>query len=102
MDNSLTKVKKNTKTIWYYKTNVSPSTIHGYGRFTEEPIKEGSLVLRINGNIYKNENNSYVNHNLNNNMDWDTANGWIANRFIDQGEEITMNYKQWIKQELPF
>ena len=56
MDNSLTKVKKNTKTIWYYKTNVSPSTIHGYGRFTEEPIKEGSLVLRINGNIYKNEN----------------------------------------------
>jgi hypothetical protein len=87
---------------WYYETYVNDSTIHGQGRFAKEAIEEGSLVLHINGNIYKNENNSFINHSLDNNVDWNGVNGWIANRFINVDEEITMNYKQWIKQELPF
>jgi SET domain-containing protein len=80
----------------YYKTQVHNSTIHGYGRFAVEPIEEGKLVLRIQGNIYKNENNSFVNHSSNNNVDWDGSNGWISNRLIDVGEELTMNYNQWV------
>lgn len=87
---------------WYYKNTVKPSNIHGKGRFALEAIEPGSLVLRINGNIYKNENNSYVNHSIDNNLDWDKNNGWFANRFIQINEELTMNYKQWIDRELPF
>ena len=52
----------------YYKTTVDASSIHCQGRFTNEPIEQGKLVLRINGNIYKNENNSFVNHSTNNNI----------------------------------
>jgi|TARA_B110000908_G_C10267709_1_gene466185 hypothetical protein len=80
----------------YYKTTVDASSIHCQGRFTNEPIEQGKLVLRINGNIYKNENNSFVNHSTNNNIDWNGNNGWISNRFISVGEELTMNYNQWI------
>jgi len=87
---------------WYFKTYVDDSRIHGQGRFAEEAIEKGSIVLHIKGNIYKNENNSFVNHSKDNNLDWDGYNGWIANRFINVNEEITMNYKQWITQELPF
>ena len=80
----------------YYKTKVDISSIHGQGRFASEPIEQGKLVLCINGNIYKNENNSFVNHSNNNNIDWNGNNGWISNRFISVGEELTMNYNQWI------
>ena len=87
---------------WYFKTQVHTSNIHGDGRFSLEFIPQGELVVRIYGNIYKNENNSYVNHSVDNNIDWDGSNGWISNRDTNIGEEITMNYTQWIKQELPF
>lgn len=80
----------------YYKTQVKSSIIHGNGRFTLEPIPQGSMVLHIDGNIYKNENNSYINHSPKNNLDWDGNNGWIANRFINANEELTMNYNQWV------
>lgn len=80
----------------YFRTEVKNSNIHGRGRFAIEPIEPGNLVLHIDGNIYKNENNSYVNHSRNNNLDWDGNKGWIANRFICTGEELTMDYSQWV------
>lgn len=83
-------------TTLYYRTEVKNSNIHGQGRFTIEPIEPGSVVLHIDGNIYKNENNSYVNHSRNNNLDWNGSNGWIANKFIYAGEELTMDYSQWV------
>lgn len=94
---------KSTKTmLWYFKTLIKSSDIHGKGRFAETFISQGELVVSIYGNIYKNENNSYVNHSVDNNVDWDGKNSWIANQDINPGEEITMNYKQWITQDLPF
>ena len=87
---------------WYFETCVGDSLIHGKGRFANTFISKGQLVVNIYGNIYKNENNSYVNHSLHNNIDWDGSNGWIANKDIEIGEEITMNYAQWIKEKLPF
>jgi hypothetical protein len=87
---------------WYFETSVRDSMIHGKGRFANTIIPKGQLVVNIYGNIYKNENNSYVNHSLANNIDWDGNNGWIANKDIEIDEEITMNYSQWIKQQLPF
>lgn len=87
---------------WYVKTVVRSSPINGSGRFAAQDIGPGDKVLGIEGNIYKNENNSYVNHSADNNVDWDGAAGWTANRFIDAGEEITMDYTQWVKQDLPF
>ena len=61
-----------------------------------QEIPVGSLVLHIHGNIYRNENNSYVNHSKTNNLDWNGSKGWIANRDIKPGEELTMNYNQWV------
>ena len=84
-----------------YETFVDNSTIHGQGRFTKEFINKGSLVLYIDGNISKNENHSYVNHSLDNNLDYIGDNKWQATKDIQIGEELTMNYLQWIK-ELPF
>ena len=81
---------------FYYNTEIKDSVIHGKGRFACEPIEKGSLVLHINGNIYKNENNSYINHSRSNNLDWNGINGWVANRFISAREELTMNYAQWV------
>lgn len=86
---------------WYFKTNIRESSIHGQGRFTEEFIRKGELIVNIYGNIHKNENNSYVNHSKDNNIDWNGYNGWITNRDIQIGEEITMNYNQWIDIEVP-
>ena len=86
---------------WYFKTNIRKSSIHGHGRFTEEFIRKGELIVNIYGNINKNENNSYVNHSKDNNIDWNGYNGWISNRDIQLGEEITMNYRQWIDTEVP-
>jgi len=87
---------------WYYKTKIKESKIHGKGRFSAEKINKNSPVLSINGNIYKNENNSFVNHSLQNNIDINKeTNTWYANKNIEINEEITMNYLQWIK-ELPF
>jgi len=87
---------------WYYKTEIKESSIHGNGQFALEAIEQGHMVLHIEGNIYKNENNSFVNHSTDNNLDWDGNSGWIANRFISVGEELTMNYTQWIKSKLPW
>lgn len=87
---------------FYYNTEIKDSSIHSKGRFTKEAIEAGKLVLHIHGNIYKNENNSFVNHSINNNLDWNGTNGWISNRFISAGEELTMNYKQWINSKLPW
>ena len=81
---------------WYVNVCIKQSSIHCKGQFAAENIEKGKLVLNINGNIYKNENNSFVNHSKNNNLDWNGTNGWISNRFISVGEEITMNYNQWI------
>lgn len=81
---------------WYFQTEIKNSKIHNLGRFTLEPINEGSLVLTIHGNIYRNENNSFVNHSPSNNLNWNGINSWIANRQIETGEELTMNYSQWI------
>lgn len=86
---------------WYFKTNIKKSSIHGHGRFTEEFIRKGELIVNIYGNIHKNENNSYVNHSKDNNIDWNGYNAWISNRDIQLGEEITMNYRQWIDIEVP-
>lgn len=86
----------------YFKTIIKQSSIHGNGRFADEQIDKGTLVLIINGNIHKNENNSFINHSTDNNLDWNGDTGWISNREIEVGEELTMNYKQWIKTDLPF
>ena len=87
--------------IWSIETYIEKSNIHGMGRFTSEPIQSGNIVLRIDGNIYKNENQSYVNHSLQNNLDFVGNNTWKANKDILVGEELTMNYLQWIKS-VPF
>lgn len=87
--------------IWSFETYVADSPIHGKGRYTYEPIRMGETVLRIDGNIHKNENQSYVNHSIDNNLDYVGSNTWVASRDIDPNEELTMNYLQWIK-ELPF
>ena len=84
-----------------YETFVAASPIHGMGRFAKHFIASGSVVVEILGNIYRNENQSYVNHSLENNLDFISPNIWEANRDIKIGEELTMNYLQWIK-ELPF
>ena len=84
-----------------FETFVAASSIHGMGRFTKHFIVNGSIVVEILGNIYRNENESYVNHSRNNNLDFIYPHMWIANRDIKIGEELTMNYLQWIK-ELPF
>ena len=87
---------------WYYKTEIKTSKIHGRGRFAVENISKNASVLTIDGNIYRNENNSYVNHSLSNNIDIDKeTKTWYANKDIKYDDEITMNYLQWIK-ELPF
>lgn len=82
-------------------TFVATSPIHGVGRFTKDFIDKGCVVVYIDGNICKNENQSYVNHSLANNLDYVGNNSWKSNRDIAIGEELTMNYLQWIK-ELPF
>jgi SET domain-containing protein len=84
-----------------YETFVDDSIIHGQGRFTKEFIDKGCIVLCIDGNINKNENGSYINHSLDNNLDYVVHNKWQASRDIRIGEELTMNYLQWVK-ELPF
>jgi SET domain-containing protein len=84
-----------------FETFVAASSIHGMGRFAKHFIASGSVVVEILGNIYRNENQSYVNHSLENNLDFISPNIWGANRDIEIGEELTMNYLQWIK-ELPF
>ena len=84
-----------------FETFVSDSQIHGLGRFTKEFISCGTIVVEIVGNIYRNENESYVNHSLVNNLDYVPPNMWKANRDIQINEELTMNYLQWIK-EIPF
>lgn len=81
---------------WFFEVTIQDSPIHGKGRFALEDISEGDTVLCIHGNIYKNENNSYVNHSKTNNLDWDGYKGWKANRTILTGEELTMNYNQWV------
>ena len=84
-----------------YETFVAASPIHGMGRFTKHFIASGSVVVEISGNIYRNENESYVNHSLENNLNFISPNIWRANRDIHSNEELTMNYLQWIK-DLPF
>jgi len=86
---------------WYVDTEVKESPIEGKGGFTLSHIAAGEQVLVIDGNIYKNENNSYVNHSRDNNLSWDRENGWFANRIILPGVELTMNYRQWIDIEVP-
>jgi SET domain-containing protein len=81
---------------WYFNTEIKESSIHGHGRFVVDPVPAGNLVLTIEGNIHKNKNNSFVNHSLNNNLDWDKNKGWISNKDIQPGEELTMNYNQWV------
>jgi hypothetical protein len=83
------------------ETFIAVSNIHGLGRFTKDFIPEGSIVVEIFGNIRRNENESYVNHSLKNNLDYVSPNLWKANRNILGNEELTMNYLQWIK-EIPF
>jgi|TARA_B110000908_G_scaffold137770_1_gene163565 hypothetical protein len=85
---------------WYVKTEVRTSTIEGQGRYTISEIAINQKVLYIEGNIYKNENNSYVNHSSDNNLTWDGLNGWVSNRVIKEGDELTMNYREWIKIEV--
>jgi hypothetical protein len=86
---------------FFVETFVSDSPIHGLGRFTNDFIDKNRIVVVINGNIYKNENNSYVNHSVTNNLDYVGHNKWKANRDIAIGEELTMNYLQWVK-DIPF
>ena len=85
----------------FVETAVSDSPIHGLGRFTNDFIDRGRIVVKIDGNIHKNENQSYINHSTDNNLDYIGNNSWKSNRDIKIGEELTMNYLQWIK-ELPF
>jgi len=88
--------------MWYTKTCVKLSPIAGKGRFASKDIAEGARVVSIPGDIHKNENNSYVNHSLNNhNLNWDGAISWFANKDIKAGEEIIMNYRQWVTIEVP-
>lgn len=86
---------------FFVETSVLNSPIHGLGRFTNDFIDKGRIVVTIDGNIYKNENQSYVNHSIDNNLDYIGDNRWKSNRDIKIGEELTMNYLQWVK-ELPF
>ena len=86
---------------WHVLTYVEKSNIHGVGRFAEEYIAKGNIVLYIDGDIYKNENKSYINHSLQNNLDFIGNNTWIANKDIQPRVELTMNYLQWIKS-VPF
>ncbi len=86
--------------IWHVATYVEKSNIHGLGRFADQDIEKGCTVLHIDGNIYKNENQSYVNHSLQNNLDFVGNNTWIANKDIQAYNELTMNYLQWVERVL--
>jgi hypothetical protein len=86
---------------WRFTTTVSDSRIHGKGRFATEDIPRGSIVLVIDGDIYRNGNGSFVNHSKDNNLDYVGNNTWVSNKRISAGEEMTMDYLQWLK-ELPF
>lgn len=86
---------------WRFGTIVSDSRIHGKGRFAAEDIPKSATVLVIDGDIYRNGNGSFINHSKDNNLDYIGDNTWVSNRPISTGEELTMDYHQWIK-ELPF
>lgn len=99
--------------IWRIKTKISPSKIHGNGRFSLEKIQKGSLVLIINGPIIEkklapnkfpitedlviNCDDSFVNHSIDNNLDLIGQIFFIANKEIQIDEELTMDYKQFVK-----
>jgi len=87
--------------IWSVATYVAKSDIHGQGRFADQNIAQGTIVLQIDGNIHKNENQSYVNHSLKNNLNYIGDKTWIANKEIAANDELTMNYLQWVKS-VPF
>ena len=98
---SLIEARIYTVNTWYVNHIIKESTIEGKGQFATEKIAHGTMVLKVGGNIHHNENNSFVNHSIDNNINWDGANNWVANKDIEEGEEITMDYRQWVMLEVP-
>jgi len=97
--------------IWQFSTQVLPSKIHGKGRFTDQTILKGNLVLIVNGEIKPKAeaprkfpitdelnidcDDTFVNHSKENNLDLVGQIFFVANRDISAGEELTMDYEQF-------
>jgi SET domain-containing protein len=101
----------------YYnkQTSVTDSDIHGSGRYALELILEGELVMVVNGRFVARQPDNkfmpllgtdlviaceptYVNHSEDNNITLRGQVTFYANRNIAVGEEITMNYHDFVKR----
>lgn len=105
------------------RVKVDDSSIHGLGVFATEDIDEGTVIGIVTGTIlespdpdskylfwfeddYENyyglepfEPFKYLNHSPTPNADWSSP-VLIAERDIDEGEEITINYGEEFENEL--
>ena len=97
---------------WAVKTIIQESPIQGMGRFSIEDIKEGAVVVVINGVVERgNAGNgkfpigngmvmlndpSYINHSVNNNLKRVDVITFIAKVDILKGDELTMDYSEII------
>lgn len=80
------------------------STINGLGFFCKKTLHKGDIICpaRINGK--RTIAGRYVNHALTANANMDILDNrdvmLVANRTIEEGEEITINYRRMLKQRL--
>ena len=103
---------------WQFKTEIKDSKIHGLGRFAMENISAGKPVLTLKGEIVPKEKaprkfpvsdthnmvceDTYVNHSEDPNLELvrtkttiTVEKTFIAKKSIKDGEELTMNYKEF-------
>ena len=101
--------------VYAKQTYVADSNIHGTGRYAAEPIAKGELVMVVNGEYVPRQpdnkympllgtdlvivcDQTYVNHSDDNNITLRGQVTFYANRDIAEGEELTMNYHDFVKQ----
>ena len=103
---------------WQFKTEIKDSKIHGLGRFAMENISAGKPVLTLKGEIVPKEKaprkfpvndthnmvceDTYVNHSEDPNLELvgtkttiTVEKTFIAKKTIKDGEELTMDYKEF-------